>query len=286
MEIRMKKVLLFLLLFASVIANAQQDTAKAPTFGWKHGLVAGLTITQASFTNWTAGGQNSLSYVSSLDGKSANDQETTNWTNTYKFAFGQARISGTGLRKTDDRIDLESILTYKVGTYINPYASASLKTQFAKGFVYDAAGNETAVSQFFDPAYLTQSAGVGYQPIPEIKTRLGAALREVITSNFPVYADDPETMEIENTLVQFGMESVTDAEWKIEESVLLTSRLELFSPFEQFDRVIIRNDNTIAAKISEYITAKFNLLLINDWRATPRTQVKETVACGISYTLF
>ena len=281
----MKKALLLATLFATATAFAQEDTAKAPTFGWKHGLLAGLTLTQAAFTDWAAGGQNSLAYVASLDGKSTDDQEKTNWSNTYKFAFGHARISGTGLRKTEDRIDLESILTYKMGTYINPYAGATFKTQFAKGFVYDALGNETAVSQFFDPAYLTQSVGAGYQPAPEIKTRLGVALREVITSDFPVYADDPATLGIEKTLVQIGMESVTDAEWKLEENLVLTSKLELFSPFEQFDRVIIRNDNTIAARISEYITAKLNVQLINDWRATARTQVKETIAFGITYTL-
>jgi len=281
----MKIVVLFAALFATATGLAQQDTAKAPTFGWKHGLNVGLTLTQASFANWAAGGQNSLAYTASFDGKSVDDQEKTNWSNTYKFAFGQARISGTGLRKTDDKIDLESILTYKMGTYINPYAGATFKTQFAKGFVYDALGNETAVSQFFDPAYLTQSAGVGYQPAPEIKTRLGAALREVITSDFAVYADDPATLEIEKTLVQFGMESVTDAEWKLEENLVFTTKLELFSPFEQFDRIIIRNDNTLAAKISEYITAKVNVQLINDWRATARTQAKETIAFGISYTL-
>ena len=153
-------------------------------------------------------------------------------------------------------------------------------------FTYDAAGIETAVSQFFDPAYITQSVGVGYQPLPEVKTRLGVGLREIITSDFPAYADDPATTtEIEKTSVQGGLESVTDVEWKLEQNLLFTSKLELFAPFETIDEIVVRNDNTLAAKVNEYISVKLSVQLINERRASPRTQVKETIAIGISYTL-
>ena len=205
----MRKFLVFILCFVASSAYGQQDTAKVPDYGWKHSLVAGLTLTQVAFTNWAAGGQSALSWTTSLEGKSANDQQITNWTTSYKFGFGQTRSGDQGLRKTDDKIDLETILTYKLGTYINPYAAATFKSQFAKGFTYDDdAGTKTAVSQFFDPAYLTQSAGVEYQPIPGVKTRFGAAVREIITSDFPSYADDPNTPEIEKTSVDGGLESV------------------------------------------------------------------------------
>jgi hypothetical protein len=282
----MRKLLVFFLCFVASRVYGQQDTAKVPEYGWKHSLVAGLTLTQVAFTNWAAGGQNALSWATSLEGKSANDQEITNWATSYKFAFGQTRLGDQGLRKTDDKIDLETILTYKLGTYINPYAAATFKSQFAKGFTYDDdAGTKTAVSQFFDPAYLTQSAGMGYQPMPEVKTRFGVALREIITSDFTSYADDPATAEVEKTSVDGGLESVTDVEWKLEDNVLFTSKLELFAPFDALDEIVVRNDNTLAAKVSKYITVILNVQLINERRITPRTQVKETLALGISYTL-
>lgn len=273
------------LLFTTTTLLAQQDSAKAPVYGWAHTMVGGLTLTQVSYTNWAGGGDNALAYAVGLDGKSVNDQEKTTWSTSLKLAFGQTRLGSQGIRKTEDRIDLESVLAYKFGVYVNPYAAATMKTQFAKGFMYDNVGTETQVSQFFDPAFLTQSIGVGYQVIPEVKTRLGAALREVVTSDFNSYADDTTTPEVEKVRIDGGLESVTEVSWKMDDNILFTSKLELFAPFRDITTIVIRNDNTIAAKVSKYITVNFNVQIINEKNVTPRTQVKEALAIGLSYTV-
>jgi hypothetical protein len=267
------------------VALLAQDTLKPPELGWKHGVVAGLTLTQVTFTDWAQGGDNALAYTLSIDGKSTLEEQTFGWANAYKFAFGQTRLGDQGLRKTDDKIDLESVLSYKLGGLIRPYAAATFKSQFAKGFKYDANGTRTALSKFFDPAYLTQSVGALYQPIPEVKTRLGVGLREVLTTDFPAYADDPATLAVEKTRVDGGLESVTDLEWHLDDNLLLTSKLELFAPFKTLDQIVVRNDNTLAAKVGKYVTVNLNVQLINERRATPRTQVKETLALGLSYAL-
>jgi hypothetical protein len=269
--------------FRERAAKLQQDTTKP--FGWTHNLVAGVNLTQVSFKDWVQGGENALAYTVWLNGSSVQDLEMTNWANTYKLAFGQTRLGTQGLKKTNDEIYFESLLIYKLWTQINPYLSATLRTQFASGFTYDDKGNETEVSKFFDPGYLTQSAGAAYKPLPELTTRIGAALREVVASSFPQYADDPATPEIEKTKVEGGIESVTDLEWKFAENMLLTSRLELFAPFKALDEIITRNDNTISAKVNKYVTVSFNVQLINDITVTRRTQIKQVLALGVSYTL-
>jgi hypothetical protein len=265
--------------------EAQPDTSPKPAYGWKKNLVGGLNLTQVSFNDWQQGGEDALAWTLTLDGKFENDQPKTNWATSYKFAFGQTKLGEQGIRKTDDKIDLETVLTYKLGSYVNPYFAATLKTQFARGFQYAADGTKTQVSKFFDPGYLTQSAGFGYQPAPQVKTRLGVALREIITSDFAIYSDDPATDEIEKTKVQGGMESVTNVDWKLAANLLLTAKLELFAPFETFDEAIVRSDNTLAAKVSKYVTVNLNVQLINERKVTPRTQVKETIAIGLSYAL-
>lgn len=271
----------------SALAQEAEKQPPPPEYGWKHGLVAGLTLTQVAFTDWTQGGENALSYTLSADGKSINDEITSNWSNAFKLAFGQTRLGGQSLRKTDDIIDLSSVFTYKLGTFINPYASATVKTQFAKGYTYPRVDTSVEVSAFFDPAYLTQSAGVGYQPIKEIKTRLGVGLREVITNKFSIYyTDDKATEKVEKTTVDGGMESVTEVEWQLEDNILVNSKLEMFSPFKKMDEIIVRNNTSVTAKVSKYIIALLNIQLINERRSSPRTQVKETIALGLSYTIF
>ena len=279
----MNTIRLLLLIAFAVPVIAQEQP---PQYGWKQNLVAGLTLTQVSYTDWAQGGENSLSYTTSLDGKSVEDEQGFNWTNDYKFAYGQTRLGAQGLRKTDDKIDLSSVFTYKLGGYVDPYASATLKTQFAKGFMYDAVGNTTAISAFFDPAFMTQSVGAGYQVSKEVNTRLGLALREVVTNSFNQYADDPTTTTVEKVKVDGGIESVTNLEWLVMENIQLRSQLELFAAFKKIDEVVVRNNTTLSAKVNQYVSAIFNIQLINEKQITPRTQIKETLALGLSYTLY
>ena len=131
-----------------------------------------------------------------------------------------------------------------------------------------------------------QSAGFEYKPDETIKTRLGVALREVITSTFTQYADDPKTTTIEKTKTDGGIESVTDLQLKLDDNILFTSHLELFDPVNHPDQIIVRSDNMVTAKVSKYIVVSLNLVLVNDVQVTPRTQVKQMLALGINYSIF
>jgi hypothetical protein len=280
----MKRICSVLLTLCS-FGIAQSDSTAQPS-EWKHSLVSGLLLTQMSYSDWAQGGENALAYTVTIDGKSVRDVEMTNWSNTYKIAYGQTRLGSKGLRKTDDKLEFESVLTYKLGTHVNPYASSTFKSQFADGFKYDdVAGTKVKTSAGFDPMYLTQAVGVGYQPIAQVKTRLGAAVREVF-SKAQGYADDAATtLTVETSKVEGGLESVTDAEWQFEENLLFTTKLEMFSPFNKIDRVIVRSNNTVTAKVSKYISVNLNVQLINDANITARTQVKQSLAMGLTYTL-
>ncbi len=281
----MKTILLSMVMLFTSILYAQTDTTSSLQ-PWNHSVVAGLNLTQVAFTDWAQGGENALAWTILLDGKSNKQFDSLLWSNTYKMAFGQTRLGSQGLRKTNDNIDFESILTYKLGTIINPYFAVTMKSQFAPGFIYDNIGTETQVSAFFDPGYLTQSLGAGYQPMNEVKTRFGVGLREIITSTYNQYADDPTTTELEKTRLEGGLEWVTDVSWQLEDNLLFTSKIELFSPLKNFEETVFRSDNTLTAKISKYITTTVNLQLLNDKKVNPYTQIKETIAIGLSYTIF
>jgi hypothetical protein len=275
------QVLILLLCAAAAAAEAKlpDSTQAAAVSPWKHTMIISTNITQVSFTDWVQGGENALAYALFLEGKSSYAEGMIDWVNSYKFGFGQAKLGSQGIRKTDDKIDLESVLTYKMGTYVNPYASASLKTQFSEGVTYDAAGIATPVSSFFDPAYLTQSVGVGYQPLPEVKTRMGVGIREIVTKKYTGYSNGKE-VEVDG-----GLESITELGWTVMENVVLNSKLELFSPMKQLDQILVRSDNTLAAKVNKFLSVNLNVQFLNDPKVQARTQIKQTLALGFSYTL-
>ncbi|HTY57315.1 MAG TPA: DUF481 domain-containing protein, partial [Bacteroidota bacterium] len=155
----------------------------------------------------------------------------------------------------------------------------------ALGYKYDNAGNGTPISRFFDPGYLTQSAGIAYQPLPEVKTGLGLALRETFTSRFNQYTDDPRTAEIERRKTEGGLRIVAHVDWKFGGSAALVLNQELFSPFNNLNQVFVRSDNSVAMKMSKLFSVNFNVLLVQDVTVSPRTQIKQVLAIGVSYVL-
>jgi hypothetical protein len=285
----MIRVLLMLVILGSTLVCSAIAQTGVPdsVYGWRNNLVTGLTLTQVALKDWQQGGEDAFAYTGLVKGSSVDIEAGSIWDSKIELAFGQAQLGEKGVRKTDDRIDLQSMYTYKLyeESKLNPFAAVSLKSQFARGFEYDSAGRPTAVSAFFDPAYLTQSIGASYRPVPEFTTRLGAALREIITSTYTKFADDPATPEIETTLVEGGMESVSNLRWEFAENMLLTSELNIFMPVKQTRNTLVRGSTSIAAKVNEYIAVLVAVEAINDPRVTLRTQIRESLAIGFSYTL-
>ena len=182
-------------------AGADADTMKLE--GWKVNAVVGAGLSQAAFSNWAQGGENSFAYTMSGLVNGTLYGERSRWSNTLSLRYGQAQIGDDEAKKTDDEIYFESIFIYRVWSPFHPYAAATLRTQFAPGYDYPDNAPRVRVSKFFDPAYLTQSVGVIYEPSAIFTSRLGVAMREVFTSEFPQYADDPETLtEIENDQIR------------------------------------------------------------------------------------
>ena len=287
----MKRIAVLCLIVFIGQLSAQTPPPQSPDssrWGWKHSVVSGLNLTQVAIKDWAQGGENALAWTLRLDGLSKLDDTSFVWGNSYKMSYGQAKLGSETTRKTEDRLERESVFTYKLGTEVNPYLAATLKTQFAEGVMIDANGVTTPISKFFDPAYLTQSAGFGYRPSPAIKTRLGAALREIITSTYTAYANDPSTPVSQRvkTRVDGGVESVTDAELKLDDNLLLRSKLELFAPARKIREVTMRMDNTLSANVSKYVAVILNVQLINDPNTSTRLQEKEVLALGLTFTIF
>lgn len=278
-------VLLSLLLVVSVFG--QSDKKEEPKYGWQKALVGGLNLTQTSFDNWAQGGENSFAWQVNVNFKFVNNQEKFNWANAGKFTYGSTKIGSQEMRKSIDEIKLETVYTHKMATYLNPFVAATGETQFAPGYNY-AAQPKTQIAAFFDPAYFRESVGMGYKPNDVVQTRLGGAMKQTVTTsdNYPVnYADDPETTDkIEKFKNEIGLESVTDVKWKLTETTLFTSKLELFSTLKAFDQTDVNWDNLVSVKVSKYFNVNFNFKLFYDKDISPKRQINQSIALGITYT--
>lgn len=278
---RLLQLSLIVLLFFTFVIS-QETEEKKPEYGWKNEGVAGLNFTQNKFDNWSQGGEDSWSWQLDINAKFVNDQEKYNWSNSIKISYGKTKVGDASSKKAADELKLESVYTRKLSLYVNPYIATTGLTQFTDGFDYSK-DPKVKVSGFMNPGYFTQSVGIGVEPNTHIKTRLGAALKETITSSDTaaiIYADGEETR------VEYGAESVTDISYKFNEILLYTSKLELFSNLYSIDEIDVTWDNLISAKLTKYITASLNVKLFYDKDISERRQLKQTLAVGLSYTLF
>lgn len=260
------------------------EEGEEPEYGWENQVVGSFNLTQAQFDNWTQGGENTLAWQLNVNSSFAYEQEDFSWTNTGKVSYGQTKIGDLSSRKSADEIRIESVYLRKLGDYVNPYVSALLQTQLTKGYQY-VEDERFPISNLFDPGYITLSAGVGYEPVPYLKTRLGAATKTTITREYAVgLTDDPESDRIEKIDTEFGALSVTELRKPLAENILLTSTLELFSNLESFEQVDVRWDTIISAKVTRYIDVSLNIELFYDSNISPKRQLKQLLAMGLSYS--
>ena len=112
----MKKLFFSVLfVFAAYGLFAQADTT-AKVSNWKTGGVVSLNASQVSFTNWAAGGQNSISANSFVNLFANFKKNKMSWDNTLDLGYGKMRQGSENdvvFYKTDDKIDFAS----KYGQY-------------------------------------------------------------------------------------------------------------------------------------------------------------------------
>ena len=279
----MKKTIpLLLILIASVLS---QDTTAIDTT-WQKEAVGSLSISQAYFDNWVAGGENTFAHQFDFGGKLIHNNDKYVWTNTGKIAFGNSNIGEAETKKTIDELRVESVLTYFWGFVADPYLSLKGETQIAPGYVYNE-NTKTQVSAFLDPGYFTQSLGFQYSPTEELSIRLGAGVKETITKDFSApYADDPDTEGIETTKIEPGMETICSYSKKISENTILNSTIDLFNSFTSIDATDVRWDTDMITQITKYINVRFSVKLFYDKDISTKRQLSQSLLLGISYTLF
>lgn len=258
--------------------------APAPP-AWTHQLVGDITANQVALKDWAQGGDNAFAWGFTLNGTTLRTALRTDWTTGCKLAFGQNKLGDQAVRKTVDRIEVESALTYKLGGYVDPYLKGTFKSQLLRGYKYGD-GPRTAVSDLFDPATFTQSAGAGVRPLEQAKTKVGLALREIVTRDFVSYTDDARTPAIEEVRVDGGLESVTDVAWNLADNVLVKSKVEVFVPVTEPGDATAGNDAALTVMLSQYITLNASLEVRRDPTASADLQLKQTTALGLRYNLF
>lgn len=310
----MKKIALIIASMALVTCSFAQDKADS---AWKTNGEVSLMFSQASFTNWASGGENSITMNGFFNYYLAHIKNNHKWENTLNLAYGQTKTGDLGYRKSEDKLELSSIYGLKANEKWFYSVNFNFKSQFAEGFKYndgDPALSPVKISNFLAPAHISIGPGMEYKPKDYMSFYLSPATARWIIVNDQQLADAGSfgvkgaTYELDSLGNPDMTKKLTDGEKSkfemgayfrfllvkdIMKNVNFSTKLELFSDYiDHPENVDINWDNMIGLKVNDWISASFGLQMVyddntsvldKDGKFGPRTQIKQLLSVGITY---
>jgi len=246
-------------------------------------LKTAVSISQAYFSNWAAGGESSFAWQVNLDAGIDREDDGTRWVNDIYTKYGMASIGTGRMRKTVDEIRIESLFAFKIYGVIEPFISVKGYTQMTPGYEYADDGTATEVSKFMDPGYFRQSFGIKFQPADWYKSRLGGALKQTLTDLFTArYAgDSPDKFKNE-----LGTDWINEFNFKVGEVMNIVSKVDIFFNFKALDETDVDWDTSVVFAITDYLNTTISFTLVYDADVIKKAQIKESLSLGVAYNFF
>jgi hypothetical protein len=265
--------------------------------GWKSTGKVTFLFNQANFNNWIAGGENSFSGNLALDYKIDYKKDDYSWENRILASYGLLQTQNSSFeKKTDDQIEINSILAKKTKSYWYYSFLVNFRTQFTKGYLYTKDANGAEIREehtnFMSPGYLlfgpgmywkrTDNFKLNFAPLTSkltfVDSRYTSILGYVDGDYFGVNAN-------KSMLYQLGFNATAYYKFKIMENVTAENLLNLYSNYlKDPQNIDINYDLIIVMKINKVLSANLNFQAIYDDDAFAGFQTKEVFGVGLNYS--
>ena len=268
---------------------------------WKNSGNALFLVNQSSFSNWTSGGQSSISGTLKIDYNFNYSDNGWDWDTKVISNFGVNKISGSDfLKKTDDRIEINSVLGKKFNNDIIGRWSYSsffnFQTQFAKGYRFgsDANGNpnRTEKSRFFSPATIQLGVGMYWKKNKDLWVNLAPMTGKLILVNkrFTENLNENQTYfgvkKGGNSRFELGASVRSYYKSEIFENVTMENRLSLYSDYlDRPQNIDFDCTFNFIMKVNQYVSTNLIFQFVYDDNEIRRVQVREVLGVGLNIDL-
>ncbi len=245
----------------------KKDASDTSKINWKKGGIYSLNISQASLSNWAAGGDNfSLAVNSLLSLYAFYQKDKRSWDNTFDFNLGYVNTTSLGSRKNDDRFDLLSKYGYALNPKLSVAGLFNFRSQFFKGFTFSN-NVKSLSSNFMAPGYVLLGVGLDYKPAKNLSIFFSPAtarwviVKDTALSNKGAYGVTPG----KKSNLEFGAFTTINYLKEINKNITYKARLDLFSNYRHNPQnVDLFMSNILNVKLSKVLSATWGVDLIYD----------------------
>ena len=279
-----KKIVLgFLILLTSLVYSQEQQQDTIPVPKWKiHGRVA-FIFNQSSFSNWASGGENTVAGNININYDFNYKQGNINWDSRIISGYGLSYLGAQGYRKTNDRLEVNSLLGVKTGNYWFLSFIGNFRTQYANGFDYSKKP-KAVVSGFFSPAYLTFGPGMLWKKSDNLSINIApATARYTFVSNS--FSGQFGVAEGKNAAFSLGFNLSSYYKLQLMENIEMENIITLYSDYlSNVRNVDLDYQTNIRFKVNKNIKMHITFHTIIDDNASSRIQFRQLFGLGVNYS--
>ena len=277
--------------------EAPADTAKKH---WKFGGFGSLTINQAAYSNWAAGGTNSIGATGMLNLRLRYSKGKHSWANLLDAAYGfqfLGKAENASYNKTDDKLEFTTAYSFEINKNKKWYLTVlvNFRSQFSNGYNYP--NDSVPISRFMAPGYTVAGIGITYKSAGFFTLYMSPS-----SGRFTFVLDDTLSKQgafgVEKGKKirgEFGPYVRADLNKDLAKNINLSSSLELFTDYlHSFGNIDVNWNVLFTLKVNKWLATIINCQVIYDDdvmiqtnapepASGPRTQFKETIGVGISY---
>jgi hypothetical protein len=279
---------LFFICFLSISSilfsqEKKKDTLVVAKPNWKVKGEFTFLFNQSTFTNWKAGGDNTISGNFGINYDFNYKSKGWNWDNRVITVYGLSNVKDEGFRKTGDRFEYNSLLGKKTKKDWFLSFFLNLKTQFSRGFDYKPSPR-VAISDFFSPAYLSFGPGMLWKKSDNATINIAPA-----TARFTFVSDEFSgkygVEQGKNTKTALGFSLSAYFKFKIFEDVTMQHIFALYSNYlQRAQNVDIDYQVRFSVPVNKYLSMDILLHTVIDDNASSRVQFKEIFGLSVKYT--
>lgn len=279
----MKKIFLLVAISATQIFYAQEAAVETDSTWIKKGNITVLG-SQSSFSQWQAGGSNNVALNATLNYDINYKKDDWVWDNKFIGAYGISKLKGQDQQKTDDRLEINSVLGKKAKGEWYYSAFVNFKTQFDTGMNPDSLDQK--ISHFMSPAYLQAGLGMLWKKNDNLKVNIAPATARFIFVH-KHFTDLEESFGVEqgkNMRFEFG--ASVNAYYKVDimENFSIENILNLYSNYlEDPQNVDIDYQLNAVLKVNKYISTNLTFQALYDDNAFKGFQTRHTLGVGLNY---